>query len=315
MNTRKLTTYLTAPAVVCILTICAEGPVSAAHAAQADRAREAIVAQSKAFMDRMEHGDVRAAAEVFTADAKLIVSGVDRVIAGRDAIEKFWQSAVSGGVKALRLTMTDLEGDGPMRVETGTYLALGAGDNELARGHYMFVWKKEGGTWKIHRDIGSERPAQKVASAATDRVGFPRDYRTALKLLSVRVKDEEPSITSAYGNELATSITTASQLPYPYGTVIAVEFAHGARDGEGQLLHDPSGSAIKAEVARIDVMRRERGYGEVYGENRAGEWEFASYRPDGSTLISPENSVACAACHLKAGAARDFVYRIRVPAQ
>jgi hypothetical protein len=120
---------------------------------------------------------------------------------------------------------------------------------------------------------------------------------------------------SAYGNDLATSITASSQLPYPYGTVIAMEFAHGTRDGEGQILRDPKGVPLKADVARVDVMRRERGYGEAYGENRAGEWEFASYRPDGSALIAPAAAGACAACHRKAGAERDFVYRIRVPAK
>ncbi len=158
----------------------------------------------------------------------------------------------------------------------------------------------------------SAEPGQ-AGTTAVDRVGFPREYRAALKLLSISVKDEEPSVMTAYGNDLATSITSSTQLPYPYGTVIAMEFAHGVRDGEKQLMHDSSGSALKADVARIDVMRRERGYGEGYGDNRAGEWEFASYRPDGSTLVSPENGGACAACHRKAGVERDFVYRLRVP--
>ena len=54
-------------------------------------------------------------------------------------------------------------------------------------------------------------------------------------------------------------------------------------------------------------MRRGGGFGEVYGASRAGEWEFASYRADGTTLIEPANAVQCAACHLKAGAEKDFV--------
>jgi hypothetical protein len=157
--------------------------------------------------------------------------------------------------------------------------------------------------------------AEPLQAATADRVGFPRDYRASLKLLSVSVKDDEPSVMTAYGNEQATSITASSQLPYPYGTVIAMEFAHGVRDGEKQIVHDASGTARKGDVARIDVMRRERGYGEVYGDNRAGEWEFASYRPDGTTLVSPEKGGTCAACHRKAGPERDFVYRLRVPAK
>jgi uncharacterized protein (TIGR02246 family) len=294
-----------------LLTICADAPVLAAAT---DGVHAAIEAQNKAFMDGMERGDARAVASVFTADAKLIVSGFAGVVGGREAIESFWQSAFKHGVKGLRLTTIDLDGTGPLRVETGSYQVLGAGGGDLGRGHYLFVWKNENGVWKIHRDIGSENPAP-AGSSAADRVGFPHDYRSALKLLSVSIKDDEPSVMSAYGNDRATSVTASSQLPYPYGTVIAMEFAHGTRDGEGQLLHDPKGVPLTADVARIDVMRRERGYGEGYGESRAGEWEFASYRPDGSTLIAPAAAVACAECHRKAGAERDFVYKIRVPAK
>jgi uncharacterized protein (TIGR02246 family) len=289
-------------------------------AAAADSTRAAIAAQSSAFMDAMERGDARAVAELFTTDAKLIVSGIDDVVAGRAAIEKFWQVGFSNGVKGLRLTALDLDGTGPLRVETGTYQALGAGGSELGRGHYMFVWKKEGGAWKIHRDIGSAKPMRASAAAGAgsgtmDRVGFPRDYRADLKLLSVSARDAEPSVMTAYGNALAASGMASGSVAYPYGTVFAMEFAHGVRDGETRLMRDESGTPLKADVARVDVMRRERGYGEAYGENRAGEWEFASYRPDGTTLIAPEDAGACAACHRKAGAERDFVYGLRVPAK
>jgi uncharacterized protein (TIGR02246 family) len=287
-------------------------------AAAADSPRAAIAAQSRAFMDAMERGDAHAVAGLFTTDAKLIVSGIDDVVAGRAAIEKFWQVGFGNGVKGLRLTALDLDGAGPLRVETGTYQALGPNGSDLGRGHYLFVWKKEGGAWKIHRDIGSAKPVRAGAGAgagAVDRVGFPRDYRSDLKLLSVSAREAEPSVMTAYGNALAASGMASGSVAYPYGTVFAMEFAHGVRDGEMQLMRDESGTPLKADVARVDVMRRERGYGEAYGDSRAGEWEFASYRPDGTTLIAPENAGACAACHRKAGAERDFVYGLRVPAK
>ena len=313
MNTNKL--MMTA---VLLISLCLTmGGATKIHAAPDIRA--AIALQSRAFMDGMERGDARAVAALFTADAKLIVSGVENAIAGRDAIEKFWQVGLSNGLKGLRLTTVDLEGDSAWQFETGTYQALGAGGSDLGQGHYLFVWKQDQGTWRIHRDIGSARPAparqRDAATPAADRVGFPRDYRAAFKLLGVTVKEQEPSVMTAFGNELATSVINgADQIQYPYGTVIAMEFAHGVRDGEDQLLYDAGGVVRKGEVARVDVMRRERGYGAVYGENRAGEWEFASYRPDGSTLIAPENAASCVACHRKAGPGRDFVFQQYVPA-
>lgn len=301
MNTNKLIL-----AATLFLTLAAAAQILAAP-----DTRATIAARSRALMDGVERGDARAIAELFTADAKLIVPGVDGVVDGRDAIENFWQAGLSNGVKGLRLTTIDLDGDGRLLIETGTYQALGAGGSDLGRGHYLFVWKKEDGVWRIHRDIASAKPVQSVA----DRVGFPRDYRSALKLLDLTIQEQEPSIMTAFGNELAISVVNgADQIQYPYGTVIAMEFAHGVRDGEDQLLYDAGGSVRKAEVARVDVMRRERGYGAAYGESRAGEWEFASYRPDGSTLIAPENAASCAACHRKAGPGRDFVFRQHLPA-
>jgi Cytochrome P460/Domain of unknown function (DUF4440) len=239
------------------------------------------------------------------------VPGADGIIAGRAAIQEFWQAGLSNGVKQLRLTTLDVDGDGQLLVETGTYQALGAGGGELGQGHYLFVWKNENGTWRIHRDVATAKPA----NTSADRVGFPRDYGSALKLLGQSVTRQEPSVMTVFGNQLAASVTDgADSIQYPYGAVIAAEFAHGVRDGEGQLIHDAGGKVRKGEVNRVDVMRRERGYGAVYGKNRAGEWEFASYRPDGSVLIAPENAAACASCHLKAGPARDFVYRQPSPA-
>ena len=271
-------------------------------------------------MEAMERGDASAAARVFSADAKLLVSAVDGALVGRAAIEKFWQGAFAGGVKGLRLTTTDLEGAGPLRVETGAYSAVGADGAELGRGNYLFVWRKEAGEWKIFRDMGNSSPPPANTHAApsagsaplADRVGFPAGYQKQFKLLGDSGMDKGGRITTTYGNELAASITSAPQLPYPNGTVILMEFANSLKDGEGELLRDSSGEPLKGEVVRVDVMRRGSGFGQAYGASRAGDWEFASYRPDGSS--TPANSADCAACHRNAGAAKDFVFRLRVPA-
>ena len=58
------------------------------------------------------------------------------------------------------------------------------------------------------------------------------------------------------------------------------------------------------EIARLDVMRKERGYGAAYGADKNGDWEYASYSPDGKLITDAAASLACAKCHLKAGAGR-----------
>lgn len=283
-----------------------------AHAAQRDSARAAIEAQSASFTASLTKGDAAETARSFTADARLSVPGVGSVLDGRPAIEKFWQGALSGGMKSLTLTLRDLEGSGDLRVETGTYAAFGANHSELGRGEYLLVWKREDGTWKIHRDYahpGAAVPA--TNSAAADRVGLPQDYASAMRRVRDTVFDEKSGLTTVFANELAASTAGFSQQHYPDGAVILMEFAKPARDGEGELMRDARGEPLKGPIDHIDVMRRGPGFGAAYGAERAGEWEFASYRSDGSVRIASENAGHCAACHRNAGADKDFVFRTR----
>ncbi|HEY6124708.1 MAG TPA: cytochrome P460 family protein [Steroidobacteraceae bacterium] len=283
-----------------------------AQAAQRDSARAAIEAQSASFTASLAKGDATEAAQIFTVNAMLSVPGVEGVLEGRQAIEKFWQAALAGGMKSLTLTPREVDGSGDLRIETGTYAAFGANRSELGRGEYLMVWKREEGAWKIHRDYGHASGAMPVANAiAEDRVGLPRDYATAMRQVSDTVYDEKSGMTTVFANDLAASIAGFSQQHYPDGAVILMEFAQPQRDGEGELLRDARGAPIKGPIDHIDVMRRGPDFGASYGAERAGEWEFASYRSDGSVRVASANAVNCAACHRNAGADKDFVFRTR----
>jgi len=144
-----------------------------------------------------------------------------------------------------------------------------------------------------------------------DRVGFPADYTHALRQVSDTVFHERSGVSTVYANDLAASSPGFSQARYPNGSVIVMEFANAQRDGEGELLRDAKGAPLKGEIEHIDVMRRGAGFGAAYGDSRAGEWEFASYAPDGRTLQSPDKTAHCAGCHRNAGADKDFVFRTR----
>jgi Cytochrome P460 len=100
------------------------------------------------------------------------------------------------------------------------------------------------------------------------------------------------------------------QPPFPDGAVLIMEFANAVRDGEGELIRERDGTPVRGEVIHVDVMRRGAGFGAAYGDSRAGEWEFSSFRPDGGVLVAPENGAQCAACHRRAGSAKDFVFRV-----
>lgn len=311
MRAMKTPTFVTLAMMLCWVS-----SLGISDAAQQDAAPAAIQAQSQAFTAALARGNAAEAARYFTTESRLSVPGIDGVLAGRAAIEKFWASAVSGGLKSLTLAATEIDGRGDLRVETGTYTALGEKQMQLSRGQYLLVWKREDGAWKIHRDFGHQNGghadgAMTAAGPPTDRVGFPADYARNLRKVSDAVFNEKFGVSTVFTNELAASSPGFSQARYPNGSVIMMEFANPQRDGEGEMLRDASGTPLKGEIVRIDVMRRGDGFGEAYGENRAGEWEFASYRPDGSTLLSPDKTAHCAGCHRNAGADKDFVFRTR----
>jgi uncharacterized protein (TIGR02246 family) len=287
--------------------------LGAASAARPDPAHAAIAAQSRMLTAAIEKGDAAAVADLFTADAQLSVSMSGGVVSGRAGIERFWRSALSGGVTSLVLTTADVVGDGNLRVETGQYQAFGADHRELGRGPYLLAWLKDSGVWKISRDFaqGGAVPIAPTASAVSDRVGLPADYATCLHKLGDTVNDDRDGLTTVYANDLVAAVTNTEAAHYPNGSVILMEFAEPRRDGENQLLRDALGQPLKGSITHIDVMRRGGGFGEIYGASRAGEWEFASYRGDGSTLIAPSDAVHCAGCHLNAGANKDFAFRQR----
>lgn len=149
--------------------------------------------------------------------------------------------------------------------------------------------------------------------AVVDRVGFPVGYQNDYTVIRTVNKTQPMKFATIYANHAAASIKETGQLPYPAGSILVMEWAEPLKGADGALLTGANGLWRKGAVVRVDVMRHEPGYGEFYGEQRSGEWEFASYRPDGSPFQPPVQGVSCAKCHQQAGTARDFVFQGRFP--
>lgn len=158
--------------------------------------------------------------------------------------------------------------------------------------------------------IGAQAPP--APDPAADRVGLPSYDRGFIQARSFHAPPRG-RVGLVYANEAAASVAEPGGLPYPYGAIFVVEWRRALTDAAGGPLRDESGNVRGAEIVQIDVMRRGRGFGAAYGAARAGEWEFVSYRPDGSHFVAPAESGQCAACHRRAGAERDFVFRGRFP--
>jgi len=114
------------------------------------------------------------------------------------------------------------------------------------------------------------------------------------------VKEKQKQLVTVYGNRLAASVTD-TRLPYPFGSILVMETKDLLKSGKDN----------KGKILGLHVIRREPGFGEAYGKNRTGEWEYVEYRADKDYITAPQRSSVCAECHVKAGPDRDFVYRGR----
>ena len=142
-----------------------------------------------------------------------------------------------------------------------------------------------------------------------DRVGFPANYATDFKLLFVFDRPDKRFARAICGNDIAARRQSGEL--FAYGSVLLMISYAAKLDSTGKPVLDEAGHYIRTNFVAYHVMRKEQGYGEAYGTDRAGEWEFVGYRADGKTYETrPENSNACAACHVGASdEAVDYVFR------
>jgi len=79
---------------------------------------------------------------------------------GRDAIRAFWQGALDAGLTEATLDTVEVDSTGDTAVEVGRYTLRAKGGQVADAGKYVVVWKREGGGWKLHRDIWNTQSAR-----------------------------------------------------------------------------------------------------------------------------------------------------------
>jgi ketosteroid isomerase-like protein len=82
-------------------------------------------------------------------------------IKGKHDIEAFWHGVMDMGIKNVQLTVVEVENHGNTAIEIGQYILSGPDDQTIDQGKYIVIWKLEGESWKLHRDIwNSSLPPQ-----------------------------------------------------------------------------------------------------------------------------------------------------------
>ena len=121
--------------------------------------RDGIAAANANFMDTFNRGDGAGMGALYTENGQLLPPNSD-FVSGQSAISTFWQGAMDMGIKTAKLETVEIDGEGDAVFEVGKYALGGEGGSEIDSGKFIVVWKKEGGGWKLHRDIwNSSKPA------------------------------------------------------------------------------------------------------------------------------------------------------------
>lgn len=116
-----------------------------------------IAAAHAAFTEAFERRDAEALARLHTAGASLLPEHRDAV-EGRPALERYWRGVMESGMRRLRLEPVEADRIGESAYEVGRY-ALEGEAGALDEGKVLAVWKREGGSWKLHRAIwNTSRP-------------------------------------------------------------------------------------------------------------------------------------------------------------
>jgi len=127
-------------------------------------ARTAIEAANAKFSEAFARGNTEAIAAMYTSDA-IVLPPDSEMIRGNDAIGKFWKAARDGGVQSVTLTTAELGRSGDIAYEVGKVsLTIQSPGSEptMAVSKYVVVWKRQtDGSWKLHRDIWNNLPAEK----------------------------------------------------------------------------------------------------------------------------------------------------------
>jgi ketosteroid isomerase-like protein len=140
-------------ALVCLLTLIA------ASSAWADT-RSSIEDTNREFAAAFAAGDAAKLASYYSSDAQ-VFPPQSEIVSGAENIQALWKSMVDSGARTMTLETLNVTTQGNMAVETGKYTLKDASASEMDHGKYVVVWKKEGGRWKLLRDIwNTSRPAK-----------------------------------------------------------------------------------------------------------------------------------------------------------
>jgi ketosteroid isomerase-like protein len=118
-----------------------------------DDVRKAISAAEAKFSALFASGDIKALAALYAEDGQIMPPNA-AISTGRAAIQAFWQGARDAGVTKVELKTLETSGTGgDTTYEVGSYVLYNATGEALDDGKYIVIWRRQGRSWLMYRDI------------------------------------------------------------------------------------------------------------------------------------------------------------------
>jgi hypothetical protein len=141
------------------------------------------------------------------------------------------------------------------------------------------------------------------------RITYPKGFETDFLRYDIVDKPDRKRARFLYVNRDAAARVKLGE-PFPDGTVLVMEDHEAELDGAGNPVMDGAGRLRPtAKILAIAVMEKRAGWGATNpfpDEQDNGDWEYASFKPDGSANPVPLN--ACYSCHLPQKGALDYTF-------
>ena len=143
----------------CLMAACSNGSSEGKTAVLFDPAsvKADISAVNQKFEEALLKGDSAGIVALYHADAKIFPPNMEAC--NRNAVGSMVATMPKMGIKTFKLNTSEVSGGPDEVVETGNY-EMGDSTKVTESGKYIVVWKKDGDSWKLYRDIwNSNKPA------------------------------------------------------------------------------------------------------------------------------------------------------------